>query len=181
MIFPSLPISILYRITMVLPPDYVSSFAVNNDQFLFKCTKLILNVSILPSLYSYISSISSSYTALLLQYTFLKCLVLPHPADILLYTRHCLGACNLPQYLHGCHCVAGSGGCLVLSSFAFFMLCTLSNCLNSVMIFNTAAWTLCASTLLAQASTLSLVIWSSVFVVVSSFMISSSIQLSFSP
>ena len=128
-------------------------------------------------------SISSSFTALsiLLWHTFLKCLVLPHPGHILPYAGHCLGACNPPQYLHGCHYIVGPGAHLVLSPFAFFMICTLTNCLDSVMVFNTAARALCASTLLAQASTPLLVIWSSVFVTVSSFMISSSMHLSFNP
>ena len=128
--------------------------------FLFKCTKLILTVSISPALYSCISSISSLFTALslLLWHTFLKCPVLPHHVHVLPYDGHCLGVCNPPQYLHGCHCVSGPCGHLVLSSFAFFKICTLSNCLNSIMVFNTAAWALCASTLLVQASTPSLVI-----------------------
>ena len=121
MILPLLPISILYRITIVFLPDCVSSSAVSNDQILFKCTELILTLSISPSFHSCDSSISSSFTALslLLWHTFLKCLILIQPAHVLLYARHCLSVYNLPQYLHGCHCAVGPGGCLVLPSFAF--------------------------------------------------------------
>ena len=106
-IFPLLLVSILCGFTMELPPDCISSLAINNDQFLFKCTELILTVSILSSLHSCDSSIASPFTALslLLQHTFLKCPVLPQPMHVLLYARHCLSMCILPQYLHG-HCCA---------------------------------------------------------------------------
>ena len=123
MMLPLLPVSILYGITMVLPPDHVPSSTINNDQFLFKCTELILTVSISPLLHSCDSSFSSSLTALplLLWHTFLKCPVLPQPTHILSYARHCLGTCTLAQYLDGCHCAFGSSGHLVLSSFGFLL------------------------------------------------------------
>ena len=96
-------------------------------------------------------------------------------------TGHCLGACNLPQYLHGHHWAVGPVGCLVLSSFVFLAILTLSNCHDSVMVFSTVVWALCASTLLAQANTPSLVISSLLLVAVNSFIISSSMHLSLSP
>ena len=94
-IFLLLLVSILYGITMELPHDCSSSSAINNDQFLFKCTELIPTVSFSPSLHSCDSLISSSFTtpSLLLQHTFLKCLVLPQPMHILPYARHCLCMC----------------------------------------------------------------------------------------
>ena len=57
-ILPSLPISILYGISMVFPPACICSFAVIKDQFLFKWTESKLTVSSLPWL---ISCTSSTY------------------------------------------------------------------------------------------------------------------------
>ena len=81
----------IYGITILLVPACVSNSAINNDQFLFKCTESILTVSILPSLYSWDTSTHISFTALslLLQHTFLKCLVLPQPTHVFPYARHC--------------------------------------------------------------------------------------------
>ena len=127
---------ILYKITLLLAPAHISASASNNDQYLFKCTDSILTVSISPSLYSCGASSSSSFTAwcLLLWHIFLKCLVLPKPAHILPYARHCLSTCTPPQYWHGCCCDVGSSRPLVLPTFGFFTIFTLLNCLDSVML-----------------------------------------------
>ena len=79
----------------------------------------------------------------------------------LLYAGHCLGWWILPQYLQGCHGVVRCTGIPVLSSFTLLDIFILSNCLDSVSIFNTAAWALCAATLLAHAYTPPLVMQSS--------------------
>ena len=144
--------------------------------FLSKCTESILAVSSSPSLYPCDASSSSYFTAqpLLLWHTFLKCLVLPQPAHVFPYAGHCLGTCTLPQYWHGHCCDVRPSGPLVPSSFSFFAIFTLSNGLNSVIVFKSAAWALCASTLFAQASIPPLVMWSSSFMAVKSFIISSS-------
>ena len=131
MILYSLPVSILHGITMVFLPDCISSFANNKDQFLFKWTELILTVSILPSLPFCAPLTSSSFTALslLLWHTFLKWPVLLQPVHVLSYVRHCLSASSPPQHLHEHHWSVVPGGHLVLSSFTFFTIFTLSNCL----------------------------------------------------
>ena len=180
---PLLLLSILYGITILLAPACISNSAVNDDQFLFKCTESILTVSISPSLYPCGTSSSSSFHAqsLLLWHTFLKCLVLPQTAHIFPYTGYCLSTFTPPQYQHGHHCDVRSSGPLVLPSFGFFTIFTLSNCLDSVIVFKTAVWVLCASTLFAQASMPPLVMWSSSLAVVNSFIISSSMYLSFKP
>ena len=57
----------------------------------------------------------------------------------------------------------------------------MSNCLDSVIVLNTATLALCTSTLLAHANTPPLVICSLFLAAVDSFIISSSMLLSFSP
>ena len=180
---PLLPVSILYRIIILLVPACISNSAINNDQFLFRCTESILTVSILSLLYSLDISTSMSFTALslLLWHTLLKCLVLPQPAHVFLYAGHCLSGCTPPQYWHGCCCDVQPTRALTLSSFGLKDIFTLSNCLDSVSVSHTAACTLYTPTLFAQASTPLLVKWSSLLVTVSSFMISSNICLSLRP
>ena len=143
----------------------------------------ILAVSILPSLYSRDISCSISFTTplLLLQQTFMKCHILPHPAHILPYAGYCLSWCVPPQYLHCCHCMVWLTGVLAMSSFVFFYIFILSNCPDSVRVFSTTIWALCTSTLLAHVSTPLLVMWSSFLVAVNSFIISSSMCLPFRP
>ena len=135
--FPLLPVSILYGITVLVAPAHISNSTINNDQFFFRCTESILTVSSSPSLYPCDASSSSSFTtwSLLLQHTFLKCLVLPQPTHVFPYARHCLGMCTPPQYWHGCCCDVRPSGPLVLSSFGFFAIVALLNCLDFVMVF----------------------------------------------
>ena len=89
---PSLPVSILYDIAMLLSPVYISNLAVSINQFLFMHTELVLNSSISSSLYSWSTSCSISLTTLLLllRQTFLKCPILPHSIHILPYAGHSL-------------------------------------------------------------------------------------------
>ena len=180
----SLPASILYGIITLLSHVCVSNLAVSIDQFLFMYTGLILTISISSSLYSWDTSCSISLTTLLLLLwqTFLKHPTLPHSVHVLPYAGHCLGWWIPPQYLHGCHCVVWFTGTLVLLSFVFFDSLILSNSFDSVNAFNTAGWALCTSTLLAQANTPPLVMWSLFLVAVNSFIIYSfNIYLSFKP
>ena len=157
----SLPVSISYSIIVLLLPMHVSNLVVSIDQFLFMHTELILTISIPTSLYSWDTSCYISLTTmlLLLQQTFQKCPSLPHSAHILPYAGHCLGWWIPPQYLHDCCNVVWCTGVLVLSSFTFLNILILSNCLDSVNVFDTAAWALCTSTLLAHVNTLPLVMW----------------------
>ena len=92
--FPSLPVSILYGISTVVSPTFVSKCAVISDRFLFKYTELILTVSISSSWGSCTISISTSCTtqSLLLLHTFLKWPVFPCPMHVFPYAGHCLGA-----------------------------------------------------------------------------------------
>ena len=183
-IFRSLFVSILYSITMLLLSTDVFNFAVSTEWLLLKHTELILAISRSSSVFSCVTSCSISLTTqlFLLHHTLPKCPILLHSVHILPYTQHCLGRCVPPQYLHGCHgvllwCI----GIFVLLSMTFLGTSFLSKCLDSVIVFNTAAWALCASTLLAHSNTPPLVIWSSFFAVVNSFIISSSMVLSCSP
>ena len=128
-------------------------------------------------------SISTSWTAqfLLLLHTFLKCPVLLHAAHVFPYAGHCLGGWLCLQYLHGClWCVAIciSLPWVLFGSVPFFIL---SNALISVRSFNTIACALCASTLLAHASTSSLVICTLLVLDVNSLIILSNMILSFNP
>ena len=145
--------------------------------------ELVLIISISSTVYSWYTSSSISLTTLLLLLwqTFLKCPTLLQSTHILLYTGHCLGWWIPLQYMHGCQCVVQCTGAIILSSFAFFDILILSNCFDSVNVFNTVAWALCTSPLLAHAYTPLLVMWSSFLVAVSSFIISSDIYLLFKP
>ena len=92
-IFPSLPVSILYGITMLLLPKHISNLVFNIDWFLLMHTELILTISRSSSVYSCDISYSISLTTLffLLWHTFQKCPILLHSVHALLYTGHCLG------------------------------------------------------------------------------------------
>ena len=74
MILPSLPVPILYDVSITFSPVCISKFAVINDWFLLKWTESILTVSISPYWAFFTSSTSSSCTmwSFLLQHTFLK-------------------------------------------------------------------------------------------------------------
>ena len=183
-IFLSLPVSISYCITMLLLSTDVFNLAVSIEWLLLKHTEFILTISRSSSVYSYVTSCSISLTTLLflLWHTLQKCAILLHSMHVLPYAGHCLGGFVPPQYLHSCHgvllwCI----GIFVLFSLTFLDTFILSNCLDSVIVFNTATWALCTSTLLVHANTPQLFILSSFFPVVISFIISSSMLLSFSP
>ena len=182
-IFPSLPVSILYGITMLLLHMHICNLAVSIDQFLVKHTELILTISRLSSVYSCDTSLSISLTILffLLQQTFGKCLNFIAICAHLAIHWALPWLVDPPQYLHGCRSVLWCTDVLALFSFTFLDSFISSNCIDSINVFNTAAWALCASTLLAHASTPPLVIQSSFFVAVNSFIISSNIHLSFRP
>ena len=96
--FPSLPVSILYETSNDVYPACICNFAIMLDHFLFTYTALILTISVSSSWDSASMSISTSWTAwlLLLLHTFLKCPVLPHATHIFPYTGHCLGAWLCP-------------------------------------------------------------------------------------
>ena len=108
----------------------------------------------------YTCSISFTTLLLLLWQPFLKCPILLHPTHILPYARHCLNWWFPPQYIHGCNCMVWLTGALMMSSFVFLDTFTFLNYLDSVKVFSTAAWALCASILLAHTSMPPLVIWS---------------------
>ena len=84
-------------------PACVSKHAVITDQFLFKCTKSILTVSISSSWESctILTSTSCTMQSLLLLQTFLKWPIFPHPSYVFPYARHCWGAWIPLQDLHG--------------------------------------------------------------------------------
>ena len=181
MLFP-LPVSVLYGTIILLLPTHVSNSTVNYDQFLFICTESMLTVSILPSLYSWDVSNSISFIALLLllQHTFLKCPILPHPH----MSFHTLATVSAGTLFHNID-MAGAAMSDQLEFLQYlpllFLIFFLSNCLDSVNLFNTVVCTLCASTLFAYASTPPFVMWSSLLVAVRSSIISSNICLSFRP
>ena len=84
--------------------------------FLFKCTELILTVSVSSSWEFCAISTSALCTMwyLLLLHTFLKWPIFLHPVHVFPYAGHCHGACIPLHYLHG-HllCVASVyPGCL---------------------------------------------------------------------
>ena len=159
-------------------------FAVNMEWFLLKYTEVILTISTSSPVFSCMISYPSSLTALdfLLLHTLWKWPTLLHSIHILPYAGHCLGGCVLPQYLHAGHdgvlCCAGTLWLLVHIDLDTFIL---SNSLDSVIAFITAAWALFASTLFAHTSTFPLVICSSLFTVFNCLIISSSMFLSLSP
>ena len=117
----------------------------------------ILTSSILPS--SWDTSTSTSWTAwsFLLQHTFLKWPNFLQLVHIFPYARHCLSACTDPQYLYG---QCGDALCVTLYAASYFATFTWSNLWESVMSLRITACILCASTVLAQISMSSLVIWS---------------------
>ena len=136
------------------------------EQFFLKHTELILTVSKSSSVYSCETSCSILLTDLLflLQQTFQKCPILLHSMHFLPYAGHCLGECVPPQFLHGCHCLLlWCINVFVLLSFTLLNSFILSNCLDSVNVFNTVTWSPCTSTLLGHANTPPLVIWSLFF------------------
>ena len=136
---PSHPVSILYDIVILLLPACVSNLAVSIDQFLFMYTELILTISISSSLYSW-------------RHLFLHLVDHPAPSTVvdLPEVFHLATLCThlaicwaLPwladfphSNLHGCHCMVLFTGSLALSSFAFSDALILSNCLDSVNVFN---------------------------------------------
>ena len=181
--FPSLPVSILYETSNNIFPACVCNLAIMLDHFLFTYTELILTISVSSSCDSASMSISTSWTTwlLLLLHTFLKCPVLLHAAHVFPYTGQCLGAWLCLQYLHShLQCVATCASLpqVLFDSVPFFYL---SNIFISVRSFNTAACALCALTLLAHACTSSLVICTLLVLDISSLIILSNMILSFSP
>ena len=169
---------------MLLLSTDVFNLAVSIGWLLLKHNELILTVSRSSSVYSCIPSCSISLTTLLflLWQTQQKCSILLHSMHILPYAGHSPGGCIPPQYLHGfCAVLLWCIAIFVLLSLTFLETFILSNCLYSVIVFNTATWALCTSTLLARANITPLVIWPSFFAVVNSFIISSSMLLSFCP
>ena len=90
---PSLPVSILYRISYAVLPTCISKFAIISYHFLFKYSELILTISMSSPWESGPICISTSCTTqfLLLLHTFLKCPILPHVANIFPHAGHCLG------------------------------------------------------------------------------------------
>ena len=137
-IFPSLPVSILNGIIMLLLPMHVSNLAVSFNQFLLRQTELILLVSRFSSVYSHDTSCSISLTTLfflLLWQTLWKCPILLHFMHTLPYAGHCLGWWMPLQYLQGCCGVVWCNGVLALFSFNFLDSFILSNCLDSINMF----------------------------------------------
>ena len=175
---PSLPVSILYGICTVFSVTCISRSAVISDCLLFKYTEFILNYSILPS--SWDTSTSNSWTvqSFLLQHTFLKWPNLLQLAHVFPYAGHSLSGCIYPHYLHGWY---GDDLCVAFCPAWCFSTFTWLNLWESVMSLSIAACFLCASTLLAQISTFSLVVWTLPPFVVSSLITSSSIILLFRP
>ena len=119
----------------------IFNLVVSIEWLLLKYTELILTVSRLSSVYSCVTSCSISLTTLLLLlwHTLWKCPILLYSVQVLLYAGHCLGRCVQPQYLHGCHgvllwCIS----IFVLLYLTFQHTFILSNCLDSVIVFNTA-------------------------------------------
>ena len=97
----------------------------------------------------------------------LKMANLPQPVHVFPFDGHCLGACTDPQYLHG-RC--GDALYVTLCSAWCFTTFTWLNLWESVMSLSITACILCASTLLAQISMSSLVVWSLLPFVVSSWL-----------
>ena len=154
------------------------------EWFLLKYTELILTISKSSPVFSWMISSCSSLTALdfLPLHTLWKWPTLLHSVHILPYAGHYLGGCVLPQYLYaGCDgvlCCAGVLGLLVHAGLVTFIL---SNSLDSVIAFITAAWALCASLHFTHTRTFPLIICSSLFTVINSLIISSSMFFSLHP
>ena len=92
---PSLPVSILYRISNAVLPACISKCAVISDCFLLKHNELTLTwflCLLLGSLAPSLISTSCTMQLLLLLHTFLKFPILPHAAHIFPYAGHSLGA-----------------------------------------------------------------------------------------
>ena len=138
-IFPSLPVYILYGIIMLLLPIHISNLAVIINQFLLKHTELILfwdcllyiPVTLLVPFHwppsSYCGKSSGS-----VQFYCTPCM----PCHML---GIALAGGSPPQYLQGCHGVLWSTCVLALFSFTFLDIFIWSNYFDSINIFNTAA------------------------------------------
>ena len=160
-ILPLLPMSILYGIFMLFLPADVFKLVVMMNQFVFNWTEYTLTISMSSLALSCMVSCPTSCSALvfLLLQTVLKWPNLLHSMHTLPYAGYCLGGCKLPQYLHACHAgVLDCAGLFGLSLHADLDT-FLSNSLDSVILFITAAWALCVPTLFAHVRTLPFVIW----------------------
>ena len=180
---PSLPVSILYGISVTVLPTCIFRCAVINDLFLLRYIEFILTVSISSSWGSGITSTSTSWTALLflLMQTFWKLPIFLQLAHNFPYAGHCLGAWLPPQYLHGCLWKAWHVVCISCLSLDFQTNLTLSNFCVLERLLNIAACALCASIYLAHNNTSSLFVCSLLFFAVNSLTTSSDTALSFNP
>ena len=109
---------------------------------------------------------------LLLLHTAQKCPFLLHPVHVFQYDRHCLREWLLPQYPNVCFLGVHTCMLLRLSLYVFLAFFILLNSFASVRLFITEACALCASILLAQVNTFSLVMTLPVFNFASSLIIS---------
>ena len=116
----------------------------------------MITISKSSSVYSCVTSCSISLTTLLflLLQTLWKCPILLHSVHVLPHAGHCLHRYVPPQYLHGCCGVLLWCICILVLLFLTLLdTFILSNCLDSVIVFNTAVWVLCTSTILVHANT----------------------------
>ena len=151
---PSLPVYILYGTVSLLSPVHIYNFAVNIDWFLFICTESTLTVSILPLLYPW--DISFHFIYCPAPFAKADLLEVLHLATCHTHLAICWALSQLvysPTISTWLHCGVQPTGALVVSSFALFDIFILSNCLESVTMFKTAALALYTSTLFVQAST----------------------------
>ena len=168
---PSLPVSILYGIFTVFLLTCISRSAVINNCLFFKYTEFILT-------YFY-------FFIFLSHLHLMNCMVFPALAHLLKMahftaTSACLSMCwTLPQCSAQTHnTYHGQCGDALYATLCPACCCATFTQLNlweSVMSLSIAACILCASTLLAQISTSSLVVWSLLPLAVSSLITSSSI------